>query len=129
MSTLKGKTTRSFPKPVQRDETAIPKEMHDLPKDLELCMDIMFVNEIPMLTTIDTTIKFCGLVPMNSRPHTEIYESLDKVLRFYNKAGYYIKTIHCDGEFKAMMTKVSDDVNIQMNYTNALADILLGHFL
>ena len=82
-------------------------------------MDIMFVNEIPMLTTIDTTIKFRGLVPMNSRTHSEIYQSLDKVLRFYNKGGYYIKTIHCDGEFKAIMSKVSDDLNITMNYTNA----------
>ena len=119
MSTLKGKTTRSTPKPVLRDEIDLPKEIKDINHELDLCMDIMFVNELPMLTTIDTTIKFCGLIPLQSRTHEEIFSALDQVLRFYNKAGFYIKTIFCDGEFKSMMDKVSDELDIQLNYTNA----------
>ena len=119
MSTLKGKTTRSSPKPVQRDEIDIPKEIKNIDKDLELCIDIMFVNELPMLTTIDTTIKFRGLIPLSSRSHNDIYDALDQVLRFYNKSGYYIKTIYCDGEFKPLMDKIKDELDINMNYTNA----------
>jgi hypothetical protein len=31
------------------------------------------------------------------------------VLRVYNSAGFHIKTIHCDGEFRVMMEKVKDN--------------------
>jgi predicted RNA-binding protein len=45
---------------------------------------------------------------------------LDMVLRLYNSAGFHIKIIHCNGEFRAMMEKVKDDLGVQMNFTNAL---------
>jgi len=119
MSTLKGKTTRKKLKPIQRDEIKLPSEIKAINKQLELCIHIMYINGIPMLTTIDKTIKFCGLVPQNSKSHEEYYEALDQVLRFYNKSGYFIKTIFCDGEFKSLMEKVADELDIDMNYTNA----------
>ena len=120
LSTLKGKSTRRSPRPVIRDEIELPDEIKNMNHDLDLCMDIMFVNELPMLTTIDKTIRFRGLVPLESRTHEECYRALDKVLRFYNQAGYRIRTIFCDGEFRAMMDKVCDDLDVRMNYTNAL---------
>ena len=40
-------------------------------------------------------------------------------MRHYNQAGFVIKTIHCDGEYKAMMDQVRDDLDVVMNYTNA----------
>ena len=58
-------------------------------------------------------------MPLQTRTHDDIYKALDDVLRYYNKAGFYIKTIYCDGEFKGLMDQVSDELNIQMNYTNA----------
>jgi hypothetical protein len=42
------------------------------------------------------------------------------VLRLFNSTGFHIKTIHCDGEFRAMMDKVKDDLGVCMNLTNAL---------
>jgi hypothetical protein len=72
------------------------------------------------MTTIDKTNGFHGLVPLDNRTHAEYYDGLDKVLRFYNRAGFRIRTIFCDGEFKAMMDRVSDDLDVVMNYTNAL---------
>jgi hypothetical protein len=38
---------------------------------------------------------------------------------FYNKAGFQIKTIHCDQEFQPMMARVSDELDITMNYATA----------
>ena len=119
LSTLKGKSTRRKPKPVLKDEIEIPEELKNLPRDLELCMDVMYINQQPMLTTIDKSIRFRGIVPLNSTSHDEYYQALDQVLRFYNKAGYKIDKIYCDGEFKSMMDKVADDLNVTMNYTNA----------
>jgi hypothetical protein len=119
MSSLKGKSTRRKPKPVRKDLIEIPKEIITKHHDVELCMDTMYVNECGMLTAIDRTIKFRSLVPMNTKQHEEYYRALDQILRHYNNSGFVIKTIHCDGEYRGMMDKVKDDLDIQMNFTNA----------
>ena len=90
VATLKGKSTRSKPKPVKTDIIEIPKELKMKHENLELCMDVMFVNKCAMLTTIDKSIKFRSLVPLNSQKHEEYYRALDVVLHHYNKAGFVI---------------------------------------
>jgi hypothetical protein len=82
-------------------------------------MDAMYVNECGMLTAIDRTIKFRSLVPMNTKQHVEYYRVLDQILRHYNQAGFVIRTIHCNGEFRGMMEKVEDDLVVDMDFTNA----------
>ena len=119
ISSLKGKSTRRKPKPVTSDVIQIPKELIMQHHDIELCMDTMFVNDCGFLTAIDRTIKFRSLVPINSKQHKEYYRALDVILRHYNKAGFRITTIQCDGEYRAMMDLVNDDLNVKMNYTNA----------
>jgi hypothetical protein len=72
------------------------------------------------MTTIDRTIRFRSAIPIDKRMHKEYYCVLDMELRVYNSAGFHIKTIHCSGEFRAMMEKVKDDLGVRMNFTNAL---------
>jgi hypothetical protein len=97
MSSLKGKSVRQKPKPVRKDLIEIPKELIEQHKDIELCMDTMYVNECGMLTAIDKTLKYRSLVPMDTKKHEEYYRAIDEILRQYNNAGFIIKTIHCDG--------------------------------
>ena len=47
----------------------------------------------------------------------QLFKALDIAIRPYNKAGYRIKEIHCDQEFKHMMDQVSDEMDIEMNHT------------
>ena len=75
LSTLKGKSMRRAPRPVLRDEIELLDEIVNMDHNIDLCMDIMFVNKIPMLTTIDTTINFRGLVPIASQKHDDIVMS------------------------------------------------------
>jgi hypothetical protein len=82
-------------------------------------MDAMDVNECGMLITIDQTIKFRSLVPMNTKQHVEYYRALDQILRHYNRAGFVIRMIHCNGEFCGLMKKVEDNLDVNMNFTNA----------
>jgi hypothetical protein len=56
VSELKGKSTRRKPKIVKYDVIAVSRELKQ--HLLELAIDIMFICSIPMLTTIDRTIKF-----------------------------------------------------------------------
>jgi hypothetical protein len=119
MSSLKGKSTRRKPKPVRSHLIEIPKEIITKHHDIDLCMDAMDVNECGMLTAIDRTIKFRSLVPMNTKQHIESYRALDQILRHYNRARFVIRTIHCNGEFCGMMEKAEDDLDVDMNFTNA----------
>jgi hypothetical protein len=119
MSSIKGKSMKRKPKPVRSDLIEIPKEIFIKHHDIDLCTDAMYVHACGMLTAIDRTIKFQSLVPMNTKQHVEYYRALDQILRHYNRAGFVIRTIHCNGEFCGMMEKVEDDLDVDMNFTNA----------
>ena len=118
ISTLKGKSTRPKPTTVIDDYVDIPTEIMENNREVELCMDIMYINDLPFLTTIDRQIKFRSLVPMDSRTSVESFKRIDMVLRHYNQGGFTIRKIYCDGEFRSMMDKVTDEMGIEMNYAN-----------
>jgi hypothetical protein len=120
MSSLRGKSTRRKSTPVREDAIEIPEELISQNRKIDLCIDIMYVNKCGFMTMIDQTIQFRSALPIENRTHEEYYRVLDMVLRLYNSAGFHIKTIHCDGEFCAMMYKVKDDLGVCMNFTNAL---------
>jgi hypothetical protein len=119
MSSLRGKSTRRRSTPVREDAIKIPEELISQNCEIDLCIDIMYVNECGFMTMIDQTIQFRSLLPIENRTHEEYYRVLDMVLRLYNSAGFHIQTIHC-GEFRAMMDKVKDDLGVCMNFTKAL---------
>ena len=74
-ATLKGKFARQKLKPVRADLVAVPKEFLTKHHNLELCMDIVFTNGLPMFTGIDWSIKFQSLVPLDSRTASELHHS------------------------------------------------------
>ena len=52
IGTLKGKTTRKSPLPMETDIIELPPEITEDRSSWELCMDVMFVNGMPFLTSI-----------------------------------------------------------------------------
>ena len=117
VATLKGKTTRKKTPAVIDDEIEIPDEIKER-DDLILCIDIAYVCGKPYLVGIDTTIRHRFCVPLKNRKNTELFRALDIAIRPYNKAGYTIKEIHCDQEFKHMMDQVSDEMDVETNHTS-----------
>ena len=118
ISTLKGKTTRQTPKPVVADEVMIPSELLMKHRQIELCMDTMFVNKQPFLTSIDKSVRFRSLVPLKSQSGEEYLRALQFIMRHYNKGGFFIQLIHCDGEYKQLIEPVQDKLNATMNFAN-----------
>ena len=116
ISTLKGKSTRMTPKPVINDEISIPPELIEKNRNIVLCIDTLFINGHPMLTSIDTTIRFRGLVPLSNRKSTEYVRGLQLLVKHYNKGGFVVKRINCDMEFKTIMDVVKEKMNIDINY-------------
>ena len=58
-------------------------------------------------------------MPVKSKKHADYFEALDTILQTYNKGGFKIAKIEWDSEYRAMMNKVSDQLDVEMNYTNA----------
>ena len=58
VSSLKGKSTRPKPTTVIDDYVDIPRDIVENHSEVELCMDIMFINKLPFLPTTDRQIKF-----------------------------------------------------------------------
>jgi hypothetical protein len=55
---LKGKTTRTKPKPIIHDAIAIPKALKMAQKEVTLCVDTFFIDKIPFLHTISDQIHY-----------------------------------------------------------------------
>lgn len=113
MGLLKGKFRRPPQEPVENNEwVEIPKEIYETIKDLDLHVDIMYINGIPFLNSIDGKIKFRATVPLDNRSYEEFYRGLDEITRHYNQAGFEITAIHADSEFDSMINDIKDDLNI-----------------
>ena len=56
---------------------------------------------------------------MDNRIPDELYRCIDEVLRCYNSAGFFVKTISCDNKFKPLMDPVKDNMDVSMNYCPA----------
>ena len=116
---IKGKTVRKKPTPVVRDYIQIPKEIIQKHQDITLCIDTMYINEMPFLATISKNIKYRTIQWLPTRTARDYRSALDAIFRQYNKAGFRIATIHCDGEFRSIMDDIKDDLDIDMNYASA----------
>ena len=67
-------------------------------RDLILSLDDFYVCNIPMLSSIDRTIRYRSVVPLDNRNKEELFEGHDKILRNYNGTGFDIGTISSDHE-------------------------------
>ena len=116
VGTLKGKTTRRKPGTVKEDQIKVPPELIAEPDDLIYSMDLFYVNGMPMLNDIDKTVRYRKVVPLEDRTAKSLYKGIDTVLHNYNKANIQIKAICCNNEFRTLMDKVADEMDIKMEY-------------
>jgi hypothetical protein len=80
MLSLRGKSTRCKSTPVREDVIEIPEELISQNRKIDLCIDIMYVNECGFMKTIDQMIRFRSALPIENRTHEEYYRALDMVL-------------------------------------------------
>ena len=77
-------------------------------QDIELCADIMFVQQQVFLVTVSKHIKFHTIVPINNRNKLTLCEAFDQTFRVYNKGGFNIATLHIDPEFNILKDYMMD---------------------
>ena len=64
-------------------------------------MDIMYINNIPIFTSIDKRyIEIQSTGAIKDQTSEELFKGLDTVLHCYNYAGFQVKQAYCDREVK-----------------------------
>ena len=115
IATLKGKSTRNRSPAVTVDQIEVPKELIAKNQDLELHIDVMYVNQEAFLTSIDMPVRFRTANYMDKVNKDHFYTALDRVLRKYNAAGFYVRHIHADSEFQPIMDEVKDGLDVTVH--------------
>ena len=67
---------------------------------------------------IDRQVKYRSIINITSKNEEAFFKGLDKILWKYNSAGFTITIIHADYEFKPLIDKVKDKLDVTMNYDN-----------
>ena len=119
IASLKGKTTRTKPLPVIKDYIDIPKELIERHEEIVLAIDIMYIYQIPFLTTISNNIMYRTAQPLPNKTSKAYRSALDHIFRLYNHAGFKITTIKADQEFKPILDEIKDTLDITMHYASA----------
>ena len=123
-ATCKGKWVR--PKPMEAkdsDMVDLPKELRISGTELDLAIDVLFINAEAFLHCLDRRIKCPNLVILGTRAKGRSYnkqvlvEGLDICLQKYNRAGITIKTIHADNEFKPALEVLLEEWEVNVNFS------------
>lgn len=118
MTTLKGKLVCKTPAQRTDETIAIPKELKGAHSEVHMFIDVMWVNNVRFLTTIGYPIYYRKTVHLENEEAKTLYPGLDNVLRAYNSGGYRVENITCDNGFKKVFEDVSNNLDVNMEYTN-----------
>ena len=114
---LKGKTTRRNPpivdSPVSVDITPILK----IYGEVTLCVDLMYVNKIPLLVTLSRNVKFGTVEAVMDRKEATLLKSIANVATLYRKAGLKVTTALMDGEFVPLRGGLAE-IGVTLNETS-----------
>jgi hypothetical protein len=119
MYAIKGKSTRSKPKVVINDYGEVPKELIDAQKNVTLCVDIMFLDEVAFLVTVSKYIKYITLRFLEDQKSGTIMKALQHVFTTYKAAGFAIKEVHCDRGFVTLESDIEREFDAKVNLTAA----------
>jgi len=84
-----------------------------------LAIDIMHVNDIPLLITISRNIQFGSAQALHNETYKSMYIALQKIIKIYSHHGFTISHILGDGQFEKMDTsKIWEGVTLNIVTNN-----------
>ena len=98
------------------DNIAIPRELVNAQQEVELCIDTMFINGMPYLTSISKRIMYRTAQWVPSREMQDYRSVLENILRIYKRAGLPVKTIFSDNEFCPLLDPMRASHGFDTNY-------------
>ena len=103
---MKGKREKpKSPIVTTEDVVEMPPELNSEGMEVDLAIDVVFIDNEAFLHTVDRKIKKPSCVVLGTKRKGESYDKqtlfngLDGILREYNKAEVYVRKIYADNEF------------------------------
>jgi len=103
LATLKGKTTRSNPPHVRPSiHVPVPSYVRQWHNNVTICIDILYINNIPFFHSISRTLKFRTIEFLPSRKYKHLLLCLQNIINLYESREFVISNIHGDPEFECL---------------------------
>ena len=118
IGTIKGKSKRVKRMHVPEDYIAIPPELINAQKNVTLCLDGMFVNGMPFLTTVSRRIIYRTAQQLLARNSTSLLQGIKNVVKVYQEAGFVVARIHADNEFKPLLDEIKNEIDSKLYVAN-----------
>jgi hypothetical protein len=85
-------------------------------QNVTLCIDVMFVNDIPMLVSISRNIRFATIEALPNRTGANLVKAIKSIVQIYRQAGFKVTMALMDGEFDKIRGDLAD-MGIVLNET------------
>ena len=102
IDTLKGKTTRSKPDAVARDNVQVPVETLKLHKEAFLTMHLFFVNKMRFFLALSRKTCFMAVNHLADRKVATMFAAFKETHQCHLHQGFCITTLHVDGKFEPL---------------------------
>ena len=99
IGSLKGKTTQRNPPIIDSPITPVLAEVLKRYRKVTICIDIMYMNRIPMLVSISRNIKFGTIEATPNNKTATVLKGVKAILQLYQGNGVTIEMALMDGEF------------------------------
>jgi hypothetical protein len=113
--TPQGKITRRKLEGTRGSIFNIPRQIIEQYRNITLCIDIMFVNQIPFFLSISRNIKFITVSVLANRKEASLTKALKEIHAVYPKRGFHIRNTLGDSEFECTRGVVASDLNSELN--------------
>ena len=111
---LKGKVTRTKPAPVSTNYIEIPDNIFKKYKNVVLCCDTMYIQQIPFFVTVSRHIRFITISELPNKKKETYLQILLLIKNLYESKGFKINTCLMDMEYKLMENDLKMN-NINLN--------------
>ena len=85
--------------------------------EVTLCVDLMYVNKVPLLVTLSRNIKFGTVEAVLDQKEATILRCVKGVVSLYRKAGFKVTTTLMDGEFVPLRSGLAE-LGLRLNETS-----------
>ena len=93
---------RRNPASIVNNYVDIPRKILESRKELEVSIDIMFVNKIPLLVIIRKGLKFTTIEYISNISEISLVKYMNKIVRHYKSHGLLVSTMFIDPEFQLL---------------------------
>lgn len=114
LGALRGKTVRRNEPHVDLVQRLIPDGVLQRHKEVTICFDVMFANEIAFLVSGCRYIKFCTAEALENRRNETMLTGLKRVKMVYARRGLIVSQAAGDNEFQSLEAGISD-IGVALN--------------